>query len=297
MSRWIRAISIRNSIIAAEQHCTRSAVLYYAVCMNRNDLQNAVRFYEGDVSFSHDPLFRDPKAYVTLNAVFFPGIVNETVKHMERKYLNPLFFLRWEELFGTNGITDCLFHVMKDSMLSGEKTAWRVERLADSAEILKKSRTISFTSTASSGFLPAYGDKQGIVLMEFHLQQGTPVIDLAAFLNDYAKAEETEILLPPYLSLTAHQVPLSASEKKITDRCGDPPAAKYVIRSHGLSFPQPDIITVSRETVLKAAEFCIRMNRDGAADEGTEKAYLHMKAFLRSEMLKQLAGYFPPPCL
>lgn len=264
--------------------------------MNSIDLQNAVRFYEGDVSFSDDPLFRDPKAYITLNAVFFPGIGNETVKHTEQKLLNPLFFLRWQEIFGKNGITDCLFHVMKDNLLDRKKTVWRVERLADFSEIMQKKQTIAFTSTSSCGFLPAYGDKQGIVLIEFHLPENTPVINLAEYLLEYAKADESEILLPPYLSLSAEKVFLSESEKRITDRNGNPPDAKYIISTHGLSFPREEKVSITDKTVLKAAEFCIQMNRYGTAENEAVQAYLLMKEFLRNAVLKQLSSYFSPLC-
>ena len=48
----------------------------------------AVRYYIGDVS-GIDPFWGDGKAYVALNALFFPGIETEKNRAKEGKYLNP----------------------------------------------------------------------------------------------------------------------------------------------------------------------------------------------------------------
>ncbi|MBO4919619.1 MAG: hypothetical protein J5365_05625 [Erysipelotrichaceae bacterium] len=50
--------------------------------MNEKQLK-AIRYYEGDVS-GDDPFWSDPKAYVTLNSLFFEGIEAERRRARER---------------------------------------------------------------------------------------------------------------------------------------------------------------------------------------------------------------------
>ena len=57
--------------------------------MELRDAQlRAVKWYIGDVE-GDDPFWGDPKAYVTLNSLFFPGTATEEARAAEGKPLNP----------------------------------------------------------------------------------------------------------------------------------------------------------------------------------------------------------------
>jgi hypothetical protein len=194
--------------------------------------RRAVRWYIGDVSGS-DPFWGDPKAYVTLNALFFPGIRTERARAAEGKLLNPALLEDEERLM--NAVQDLLsaFRPLENAV-----TACRVERYADFREMQLDGSCISFTSTSTAGFLDAYRDRTGIALMRFDLPAGTPCIPMAQALPDYAKADEAEILLPPALPLHIAEIPITPEQLSITDANGDPPVISVKAVPAGL--PQRD---------------------------------------------------------
>ncbi|MBR2086203.1 MAG: hypothetical protein IJ906_03540 [Oscillospiraceae bacterium] len=178
----------------------------------------AVRWYIGDVE-GDDPFWGDPKAYVTVNALFFPGLETERVRAAEGKRLNPAILEDAHRLCRTLEMLMSAFRP-----LAAPVRTFRVERYSDYTSIKENgSRTCSFTSTSTAGFLWAYQDRTGIALMQFELPAGTPCIDMRTALDHYAKPDEAEILLPPGLSLTLTAHPLTAEEKQILDADGDPP--------------------------------------------------------------------------
>ena len=211
--------------------------------MNEKQL-NAIRYYEGDVS-GQDPFWSDPKAYVTLNSLFFDGIEAERRRAREKKYLNPEI------------ISDPvrLFTLLKD-LLSAfqsskkDRITYRVERYDDYLEMKEKEKTVSFTSTSLDGFLKEYGDRIGIALMVFHIPVEAPVLAFGEVLKEgYLKVQENEILLPPGLSLQLKEVPLDEEDLEIKDALGNPPIVKceaYVkekdaYRNNDLSSPVCDL--------------------------------------------------------
>mgnify|MGYP006988892371 CR=1 FL=1 len=56
--------------------------------VSEEELQ-ALRFYEGDVGSFEDPFLKDPKAYVTWNALFFDKTTSEAARSAEGRFLNP----------------------------------------------------------------------------------------------------------------------------------------------------------------------------------------------------------------
>ena len=179
----------------------------------------ALRYYIGDVSGS-DPFHGDPKAYVTLNSLFFSGISAERARSAEGKRLNPAILAdtgRLTELFAE------LFSAFRRCSAETELRTFRVERWSDYAYCKAAGATLSFTSTSAAGFLDSYRDRLGIALMRFTLPQGTPCIDAARALDFYAKPEEAEVLLPPFLALDIAETALSDSERRILDSAGEPP--------------------------------------------------------------------------
>ena len=192
--------------------------------------KSALRYYIGDVSGS-DPFWSDPKAYVVLNSLFFPGISTERARAAEGKRLNPAILDdtdRLTELFSA------LFSAFRHSSAETERHSFRVERESDFLLCQAAGATLSLTSTSIAGFLSEYRDRLGIALMRFTLPAGTVCIDVAEALDFYAKPEEAEILLPPFSELSMTNLPLTDSEKLILDSAGAPPVRSCEVKVGGI---------------------------------------------------------------
>ncbi len=177
----------------------------------------AVRWYIGDVD-SNAPFWGNAKAYVTLNSLFFDGIAAERARAAEGKFLDPAI------LADENRLVDVLRDLLSAFLpLETALDTYRVERFADFTAMREAGRTLSFTSTSTAGFLPAYQDRIGIALMRFTLPAGTPCIPMAQALPHYAKADEAEVLLPPCMRLQITEMPISAEESDILDANRQPP--------------------------------------------------------------------------
>lgn len=193
--------------------------------------ENALRFYIGDVS-GNDAFFGDPKAYVVLNSLFFPDIATETARANEGKHLNPALIAdipRLIDFFGG------LFSAFAKSVIEEKTLTYRVERLSDYQLMRRKSETISMTSTSTAGFLNAYRDRRGIALMKFELENAPYCIDIGKTLPYYAKPDEAEILIAPFMELSIAETRLNADEMKITDCDGTPPQISCTVKTMGIA--------------------------------------------------------------
>lgn len=186
--------------------------------LNKNE-EHSLRFYIGDVS-GNDPFYGDPKAYVTLNSLFFPDIVSETARASEGKMLNPAIISDIPRLLS---FFKGLFSAFGKARLQKEYNVFRVERAADFELCRDFKETISMTSTSTAGFLDEYRDRRGIALMRFRLPANSHCINVAEVLDFYAKPEEAEILIPPFMRLEITETFMSDKEKIITDCDGNPP--------------------------------------------------------------------------
>ncbi|MBR3971036.1 MAG: hypothetical protein IKJ87_08155 [Ruminococcus sp.] len=181
--------------------------------------KKALRYYIGDV-FGNDTFYGDKKAYIVINSLFFPDIFSESARAAEGKYLNTAII---EDVPRLLGFFEDLFSVFGKVRLKNDYTTYRVERMADFELCHRYGRTISMTSTAISGFLDSYRDRRGIALMKFRLAEGNHCINVAETLDYYAKPEETEILIPPFMEMKIRENSLADSERRITDCDGNPP--------------------------------------------------------------------------
>lgn len=193
--------------------------------------ENALRFYIGDVS-GNDDFFGDPKAYVVLNSLFFPDISTETARANEGKYLNPAIIADIPRLIG---FFSDLFSAFAKSVIEKDVLTYRVERLSDYRLIRRNSATVSMTSTSTAGFLNAYRDRRGIALMKFSLGNTPYCIDISKALPYYAKSDEAEILIPPFMELSIEETELNADEMKITDCDGRPPQVSCRVKTAGIA--------------------------------------------------------------
>lgn len=235
--------------------------------------KNALRFYIGDVS-GDDPFWGDPKAYILLNALFFPGIAAESDRAAEGKYLNPDILADIPRLLGFFGD---LLPAFRKCTVDRNMTVYRVERLSDYRLCRQYGSTLSLTSTSTAGFLDYYRDRRGIVLMRFELERGVPCINAAEVLDEYAKPDEAEILLPPFLELEFHEAKLSASERQITDCDGTPPKVsvvampKKIIRTSSLE------CALSEEGALAGQRVCMALNEATVPDPVDTELYSRWK--------------------
>lgn len=256
--------------------------------MAKDELIQAVRYYEGDVS-GNDPLYGDNKAYVTLNSLFFPDTENEEIKVRENKFLNPSFVSRKEEVLQ---IIHNLFASIRETPCPKDIITYRVERLYDFDLLKKEKRTIAFTSTSKNGFLDAYGDKEGIVLMRFHIPAGLPCLDMGMFLPSYAKADEAEILLPPFLQLSLAECEMSEKEKNIKDRHGNSPSGMFAIQITGYSVPSVEDCAENDD--WKAIAFLNDLNRKKPVLSEERQAYLAFKQHMLHRIIRDFQHQFLP---
>lgn len=192
----------------------------------------AVRWYIGDVE-GDDPFWGDPKAYVTLNSLFFPGISAEQARVREGKRLNPAILSDETRLLETMQDLLSAFYPLEQGLRT-----YRIERYCDFLQMREYGRTLSFTSTSTAGFLPAYRDREGITLMRLELVPGTLCLPMAQVLPHYAKADEAEVLLPPGTRLFLRELPRTPDELRILDANGDPPVMSVLARTEGLAEPE-----------------------------------------------------------
>ncbi|MDE6034897.1 MAG: hypothetical protein K2G36_03200 [Ruminococcus sp.] len=196
-----------------------------------NSEKRWVRYYIGDVTGT-DPFWSEPKAYLVLNSLLFDGIETEISRTKEGKFLNPAILDDVDRLLD---FYDNMFSIFRKCHADSEIITYRVERHADFMPVLDKKHTISFTSTSKGGFPDAYRDRKGITLIKFIISGNVPCIDVAEVLGFYAKPEEKEILLPPFMRLNLTEIPLTTGELSITDSAGKSPVNSYKAVCHTLN--------------------------------------------------------------
>ena len=234
-----------------------------------------IRYYEGDVSGT-DPFWSDPKAYLTINSLFFPGIENEVARTDESKKLNPHFFDDDER---TVDVCQTLFESGLKLSEDREIKVFRVERYRDYLQMKDRGSTVSFTSTSTAGFLKSYSDKRGIALLNITIEPNVPCINMAAVLDYYAKKEEQEILLLPGSIVEIKEKPVEEQYMDILDMDGNPPKVMADIKVKGISYPdlKEDSYSFDRESLYRVYD---RLNSHQRPDESDVEDYLVYKKYI-----------------
>ena len=247
--------------------------------LNENEIR-ALRYYEGDVK-GEDPFWGDPKAYLTLNSLLYPGLRNEKARTAEGKKLNPAILCH--DRYPLLELYEDLFAAVCKGAEDRERTVYRVERYSDYLEQKEAGKTLSFTSTSTAGYLKAYGDRVGIALMKIVIPKGVPALDFSKALSEYAKAEEKEILLPPCAKIRIREVPLREEEETILDAQGNKPlvsalctleAPRFSLQECEEELPDPS----SGQRVYEA------LNRGEEPSKEDCKAYLAFKEILQKKL-------------
>lgn len=236
--------------------------------------KNALRFYIGDVS-GNDAFFGDSKAYVILNSLFFPDITTESARAGEGKYLNPAIIADIPRLMG---FFESLFSAFRKCVIKDDVLTYRVERLSDYNLIRRNSSTVSMTSTSTAGFLNEYRDRKGITLMKFSLPKNTPYCaDISKELPHYAKSEEAEILLSPFMKLDIEEVALAENELQITDCDNNPPQVSCIVKISGIEKYSGNIPELSAYGSDAGQRIYNALNNGKLPDKEDIEQYSHWK--------------------
>lgn len=184
-----------------------------------NQEKRWLKYYIGDVSGS-DGFWSEPKAYLVLNSLFYDGIGTEKSRIAEGKFLNPAILDDVDRLLD---FYDNMFSAFGKCHTDRDIITYRVERYSDFLPIWNTNHTVSFTSTSADGFLDRYRDRKEITLIKFFIPESISCINVAEVLDFYAKPDEAEILLPPFMYLDLIQTVPTEKEMKITDSDGKSP--------------------------------------------------------------------------
>lgn len=236
-----------------------------------------LKWYSGDVNGT-DPIYGDPKAYVTLNALLFDGIETEMARSAEGRKLNPAFLERVEETIDLiRGINDCL------TPLKQPCTVWRVERITDYDIFVKEGRMPSFISTSDAGFLSSYQDKYGLVFMEMHLHEGVSCIRLGDVLEEYRKWQEQEVLIGPGCPLTVHEIPLPQQYRNVRDGKGDPVQIYAVVNVWPQEYESLEKCELSEEAIASSKRVYACLNSGTVPSESDVLAYMNLKRYIHQK--------------
>lgn len=248
--------------------------------------KNALKFYIGDVS-GNDSFYGDNKAYVVLNSLFFPDIRSEQLRAAEGKYLNPAII---ENISRLLDFFENLFSLFGKAYLRNSCKTYRVERMADFVLCRSLGRTVSMMSTSLSGFLESYRDRRGIALMKFNLAEGTKCVNVAEILDYYAKPEESEILIPPFMSMNICENHLTDEERLITDCDANPPIISVNASISGIC---GDLDCVNSEISDSKAGIRVfnALNEGGIPDSEDIAEYSAWKKLLQNKLLSILKKY------
>ncbi len=187
-------------------------------CLNNRE-KLWLKYYIGDVS-GNDGFWSEPKAYLVLNSLFYDGIETEISRTKEGKFLNPAILDDVDRLLD---FYDNMFSAFYKCRAERDIITYRVERYHDFLPIWNTNHTVSFTSTSAGGFLDRYRDRKEITLIKFFIPESVSCINIAEVLDFYAKPDEAEILLPPFMYLDLTQTVPTEKEMQITDSAGKSP--------------------------------------------------------------------------
>lgn len=245
-----------------------------------------IKFYEGDVKQTEDPILSDAKAYVTWNALFFSSAESECARAYENRRLNPAFLKEPERVIDMSRILlSCMSKAEKDIVVK------RVDRLADYQCFLREERFESFISTSTAGFLNAYQNKAGLVLMNIRIPKGTMCIDFSAVLDSYQKKDEKEILLPPYLSICTKDLEMDPSILSIRDRNGETPKVYCEITAGTYLRKKRKKITLTQDIIDASVRYYDALNHHGSFSKEDENKYLLYKHYFQYRIQEWMDTY------
>jgi hypothetical protein len=139
--------------------------------------------------------------------------------------------------------------------------------------------------------LKEYRDKKGLALLRFRIPAGTPCIDMADMLEYYAKAQEAEVLLPPYLMLEYQELPLTDEERRITDADGNPPAVSCLVTVHGIRAVSENGGMLTEEGAAAGCRVYEALNRREIPDGNDVELYCSWKCAFQKIAAEKMGAF------
>lgn len=248
---------------------------------------HALQYYAGMhvTQEEKDPFWSDPKAYVTLNSLFFDGIETEQARSHEGRTLNPAIASQSEKFLA---FTRNLYHACMKYPHAAIRVS-RVERLVDYCKFCEKGMFTSFISTSRNGFLTAYEDKYDLVLMDILIDADVPCIDLVQMLPENEKEEEGEVLIAPYAKILVREVPLPEPLKEIKDGKGNPPAVYCEIHVSHAGLPATKTGIFTQKDTEAVYSLYHTLNMHAYPDEKDILAYEDYKQRLQAQIFQMFS--------
>lgn len=258
-------------------------------------------FYQGVPDSSRPGAFyRTPNAYQSLNLLMMDGLNGERIRIGEEKQRpNSIYIRDWKR---TLSLFRNIFSALcKCRSLQADEfgVLHRMDRWENVKQIIKAGRTIAFTSTTKTAFLPEFlKGKIDPVIETVRLSEAVPAFDFQRVLcKDYAFTDEAEVLLPPFVKLCDPPRPPLESEKE-----GAPITLELALGS--MDFPSETTDSESlrqtlqayRDEAAKTLDLFVS-DADSAftvADEGQYHAYLEWKRAFQALVAIELRDIYNP---
>ena len=241
---------------------------------SERDPLSDLKFYSGDITDEDpdDPVFSDPKAYVTLNALLFDGIETEQARAAEGRKLNPAFITRFDTTIALmQGILSNMHPLQEDTVV------FRVERFSDFNQFERCGMMTSFISCSDAGFLSSYTDKADLVFMEVHVHPGVLCVRLEEVLDFYLKKEEHELLIGPYCPIRITSLPVPQKYAHIKDRNGNPVSVYTVVDVYPSKLKKGCAMEADACQIASSIRVVEAVNAGAAIDKNDLSAYLSFK--------------------
>ncbi len=194
----------------------------------------SIKLYEGAAPHTENNGGGDltfmPRAYMTINTMFFDGVDNELERIFEDgRDLIPAALNEADEILDRSlDLFSAMYKYGK--RMSEDKFGYRVDRASSAKQVYQAGHTISNFSTSMIGYSDAFS-KKNIALIEATIRRGTPCADFKEILgyDEYALAGEREILVAPYARVSSKKPrkPETNNEKMIFDFDGNVAQAVY----------------------------------------------------------------------
>lgn len=193
--------------------------------------KEAIKIYIGEAGgMSSKVLANSGSSYEILNAILFPGIMNELTRVFDDGKFLPTYAIEHapEELLEVSTqLYSAMYKYGKN--MSGPVHIRRADRSASFPEIERRGETVSnFSTTTNRKFLDfTVNGKKNVTLVVGDILPGTVCADFREILSDdYNLSNEREILVAPFTPVEYKEVGMKSYEKRLQDRVGNPPNRK-----------------------------------------------------------------------
>ena len=248
---------------------------------------HAIKVYEG-VRPSVGPLARDANAYMTINAMMFPGIDNELERIFDdNTTLSTSSIYNIEELLRTScDLYSAMYKYGK--RMAKNKIGYKIARASTAKQIADEGRIISNFSTSQKGYSKGF-KKDNISIIQAMIKAGTPCADFLEILgkDDYMYIKENEVLVAPMciVKVLEERPPRGVIEKGVKSFRQQEPLMVYKLlilpppKATPLTEKEYDDYSQKREIIYD------ELHREKAASFIAKLQFLKRNGFQKSNIL------------